>query len=123
MTRAALLLCLLALTGCAGSLTQAHREGLAARRGLPLDAVGYAPSERCQELDDRRSVHRGIVAGGAVLLGASGVSSIPVEYLPPEHQGKARVAVVSTAVLAGAVVAYSEIQARAATEAWAQECQ
>lgn len=121
--RLALLLLALPVLGCAGSLNQAQREGIAARRGVALGAVGVAPSERCEALDRQRRDWGAVAAGGLVLTGASGLSALPVEHLPERYRGPAHYGAATSAVLAAAVTAYALHQETGLAEAWAQECQ
>ena len=118
----ALLLCALLSCACSGSLQQARADGVAARQSGELRLAPAELSERCQTLDDRRAWAGAVVLGGAVVTGASGVATLPVEQLPEEHQGTARYAAAGTALVAATVTAMAAGIEDSSATAWAREC-
>lgn len=103
------------LVGCTGSLEQARYVGSHERsaRGAPARST-----QRCVELDDRRQFAGMVAKGAAVLAGAAGLSTIPVE----DDDKALRYGLAGGAVVAGAVAAGAMVVAEGAGEAWAREC-
>ena len=112
------LLVLLAL-GCAPSLEAAHRDGIAARRGVATSAVGVAESARCQWLDDSR----GALSGTAkALLLAGGVAGVAL-LMPEVRDSKGgRIAVVGGGVALTATGTGVQVVADQRSSAWVREC-
>jgi len=106
----------LLLPGCAGSLEAARLEGVAARRGLPLSAVGSAPSDRCQSLDDTHRYAGGVGKTAAFLAGGEGLATIPVQ------DDKAKMWLALGVVVTGAAAAGAWWIAEDAASSWAAEC-
>jgi hypothetical protein len=114
-TAAAALLLLIALpatTGCAGSLEEAKLAGLnpQARVATP------APSARCQSLDNQHRVWGAVGKGAAVLAGAEGISTWPVQ------NQSAETALAIGAGVTAAVAATAEYLSEDASATWAREC-
>ena len=101
---------------CAGSLEQARLEGVAARRGLPPGAVGSAPSERCQSLDDTHRYAGGAATTAAFLAGAEGLATVPVE------DSNARMWLALGIAVTGAAAAGAWWVAEDAEYRWNMEC-
>ncbi len=115
MIRVALLMTL-CLCGCSGSLTQAHTDGLAARRGA---TVGVAPSARCQSIDNQRTTWGAVEVGGVVLTSASGIGTLA---LPGDSRDVQRA--LAGATLGAAVVTAVAFEVEQAKDtAWVRECQ
>lgn len=100
------LVCLVA--GCAVPLESARRDGV----------LGAHPSspDRCENLDNARTVWGAVAKGAAVAAGASGVAAIPLE------DQEARIAAASVAAGAAVVGAVAVYVSESKDEAWAREC-
>lgn len=98
---------------CTGSLQQAQASGVKARQ-VRLLAPGSA--ERCQTLDDRRITWGAVGKGAAVLAGASGISTLPVD------DERADIGLAAGALTMAAVAAVAVVVEEGAGEAWAREC-
>ena len=112
---AALLLLLVALpatTGCAGSLEEARFAGL----NPQARAAAPAPSARCQSLDNQHRTWGAIGKGAAVLAGAEGISTWPVQGQSAET-ALAISAGVTAAVAATAVYISEDVGTT-----WTREC-
>ena len=112
----------LGLDGCAGSLVEAQRDAIAGRLNRQPDQIGYVAAERCHELDDRHMWAGGIAIGGAMLSGASGVATLPVEALPEGSQGPARYTAAGVALGAAAVAAVAAYIEGESAESFQLEC-
>jgi len=108
--------------GCAGSLVDAQRSALSSRYGADNVAVGYAPSQRCQDLSDRHTTWGAVAEGAAILSGASGVSALPAEELPEHVQGPARYTAAGISLGAAAVAAAAAYVANDSAAQFAEEC-
>lgn len=105
-----LLLMLVSVTGCAGSLESA--------RPRTLGASATPPSARCTDLDDRRMTWSAVAKGSAVLAGASGISMLPVGE---EHE-EARIGIAAGGIAFAALVAGAVVIADGADTSWVREC-
>lgn len=110
--RLGVLVLAVAASACAGSLEGSRAE---ARK---VGAARSAP-ERCAALDDRRQFAGAIAKGAAVLGGASGLSTIPLDG---DRYETARIGVAAAGVSAAAVAAGAVVVAEGAGESWAREC-
>jgi hypothetical protein len=95
------------VTGCAGSLEETRAQ---IKLGAP------PPSERCVRLDATRRDWGAVGKGAAVLAGASGLSTIPIE-----DEG-VRVGLAVGSVAMGAVAATAFAVAEGASSSWVREC-
>ncbi len=96
------------LTGCAGTFEEARL--VAASPESKLD-VGY-----CRKLEDRRITWGAVGKGSALLAGASGLATLPVE------SSDTRLAVGGAALGAGVIAAASVYVSEQAGEAWVRDC-
>lgn len=112
---AALLLC-----GCAGSLESGRVSAYAANPSLgsaPAAALaGDRDPVRCASLDDQRRTWGALAKGTAMLGGASGIATFPVD-----RERYERALIVSSAVLA-AFSAAAFYVSESAGDSWAAEC-
>jgi hypothetical protein len=100
----AVLLCL----GCAGSLETA--------RAQPKLGASPATAERCDALDDRRTLYGGFAKTFGALGAGAGLASIPVED-EGLQTGLAISAAASAALAVGALYV-----SEGSAESWAREC-
>jgi hypothetical protein len=112
MKKILLLLAMLSPLGCAVSFEEARLAGPAPRSS----AAPAAQADYCRSLDNERMTWGAIAKGSAVLSGASGVSTIPVE----DDGGKIALAATSTGLAALAVVAFYVEEGKG--EAWVRDC-
>ncbi len=118
----AVLLLLLVLPGCGGSMVEAQREAIATRYGDQPGSVGYAPSQRCQDIDSGRTVWGAVAVGGTILTGASGLAAFPIQSLPPDAQGPATYTAAGVGIAAAVVTAVAVSDEQDYSEAWVREC-
>lgn len=97
-------------TGCAGSLESARPKTLSAES---------EPSPYCQGLDSKRQTWGAVAKGAAVVAGASGVSTLPLEG---DRYETARIGVAAAGVGAAAVAAGAVFISEAAGDRWAEQC-
>lgn len=122
MKRVLVGLWLLSMTGCAGSLVDAQRDGIAARLNRHPEKIGYAASDRCNALDDEHRKWAGYTLGGVVLTGATGLSTLPAEELPEKTQGPVRYTTAGVIVLVAAATAVVHGWELSAAESFEREC-
>lgn len=105
--RSIILVLVLGVAGCAGSLETARPA-----------RVGASPeqSARCSALSDRREVESGLAKFFAVASGGQGIATIPIADRDAEI-GLAIGAASSVALAAG-----FQVMADFSGEAWAREC-
>jgi hypothetical protein len=106
-------LVLLSLGGCAGSFEEARLAGLQARTAAK---VAVFPSERCVSLDNQHRTWGGVAKVSAVLAGAQGLSTIPVE------DKTARIGLAAGTAVTAAAAAGAQYVSESAAESWAREC-
>jgi hypothetical protein len=114
-TAAALLLlvALPSMTACTASLEEAKLAGL----NPQARATATPPNARCRSLDNEHRWWGGVAQTTAVLAGAEGISTWPVEGK------KAETALAIGAGVTAAVAAGSAYLSGQASESWARECQ
>ena len=108
----------LVVSGCAGSLERARADGalLAAGAAEPDPGAAAARVERCERLDRQHRTWGAVAKGAAVLAGASGLSTLPVE------DQEARAALAAGAITAGAAAAAAVAMSEGAAKSWARDC-
>jgi len=113
------LLCALALTGCASTLTEARSERLsAAPSGKPAGPALAAP-ERCESLDDRRTLWGAVAKGSAFLAGGNGLGAVTAPEDPPELRTGLGIAGAAFGALAAGAMWLEQ----ASDAAWVRECE
>ena len=117
-----LLLLVILLPGCAGSLQAAKLDGAPARStALKAAPDAVAVTTRCQALDSSRTTWGGIAKVSAALAGGSGIASIPLDDgKRDEHRLKLGFEVGAVAFAAAAAGAFYVAEAKG--ETWAREC-
>lgn len=98
--------------GCAGSLDSARTGGLELR----LTPTKVQPSPYCVSLDERHALFGGVAKGAAILAGAAGLASLPVD------DDAVRLSLAIGALAAGSVAASSVFVAENAADRWARDC-
>ncbi len=105
---------LLVVSGCAGSLPEAHAVGMKERAKIGASPM---PSEYCSGLDSAHRTWGGIGKVSALLAGGSGVATIPTDD-KDVRTGLAIGAAAAAAIAAGSIY-FSED----AASSWARDCQ
>lgn len=100
------------LSGCAGSLDSARTGGLALR----LTPATTQPTPYCLALDERHAVFGGVAKGAAILSGASGLATLPV------NDDGARLGLAIGALAAGSIAASSVFVAEDAATRYVRDC-
>jgi len=113
-----IILAALILAACTGSLEQ-NRLAAAPPRTVGSPAVAPEQVARCNTLDDRRQFWGALGKGAAVLGGASGLSTLPLE--DPKYE-TTRVGLAIGGVAAAAIAAGAIVISEGASESWAREC-
>jgi len=108
----------LATVGCAGSLERARADGAVLAAGVDRAApeAEAARVDRCERLDRQHRTWGAVAKGVAVLAGASGLSTLPVD--DPEAQTALAIGAVAAGAAAAGAVALSE----GAAASWARDC-
>lgn len=119
MTRMLVLLILAVLSiGCTGSLPEARSAGVQARTaGASQKAATPVTAERCATLDDRRQLWGSAAKGLAILSGASGIATIPV------NNDNAETALAAASLGLGALAATAVALSESAGESWVRDCE
>lgn len=100
---------MLSCVACAGSLEATRPSTLGAQE----------PSPYCQGLDSKRQTWGAVAKGAAVLAGASGVSTLPLQG---DRYETARIGVAAGGIGAAAVAAGAVFLSESAGDRWAEQC-
>jgi len=111
-TLPSIVLLALLLGGCAGSFEEAKLAGMdpQARAAAP------PPTEHCISLDSQHRTWGGVAKVSAVVAGAEGLSSIPVD------DQKVRIGLAAGTAAAAALAAGAAYVSEDAAASWAREC-
>jgi hypothetical protein len=109
------MVCLLAGTGCVGSLETARADGLARASSAPL-ARSSADRGECVRLDRKRARWAAVAAGAGILAGGTGLVTIPAE------DETTRVGLIAGSVAALAIAGSAEVVSQQVAREWAEEC-